>query len=252
MAARPGAWILGLLAALGLPRDLPGDQALTYREWRAQLHPVLGEAHSEAEWKLSWRSDRARLERGGQTFILRRDLGKLWILNHATATYQEVPLPAILAQHVRPEARRDFETLVQLLTPVVEVTETGEESLLAGRRVRATDLSVVYPVLGDADRIRLWLEEEPGVDVRPANQVLRLFELLNRFQEGWTRGLGEANRLLVRSESRLRMQRSNPRQLTVELQSLGVEDTPADAYTVPATYRQTDYFLEFSIHGRNP
>ena len=193
--------------------------------------------------------ERARVDRGEQTMILREDLAILWIIDHPSRTYQEIDLPVELEAYVPEESRSAAAQLLALLTANTEVERSGEMEQVGPWNVQRWQAHVIFPLAGSADEYDFWLTADLDYDMGAYEALLRAVNGLDPKTRSWYGKIVDLDGIVVRSEARKGLGQSLRVTATSELETVTEKEVPEAFYEVPGGYRQVPFRFEARLKG---
>jgi hypothetical protein len=180
-------------------------------------------------------ADRVARVDAEKTIILRADLKKLYVVDHAEKTYSAIDLPVEFKKLLPAEMAAMMEQMTSMMKMTATVTPTDETRQIGGRNARKYLISVSNP-MGMTMNIESWATKELDVDVA----ALRELQIsASSLQPGgdWTRKLAEVEGYPVLQESTMTM-RGLQVKSREELVSAEKKDAPAGVYDPPAGYEE--------------
>ena len=189
------------------------------------------------------------MDSGPDTWILHPSRGKLLVLNHPSKRYYELDLPVKIEEHVPEEARSVTAVAMKYLTSQVELSDTGEERVIGSWRARRWLGRVVYPHLGSADEIELWLSSEVNFHTESFNELLRQVYALNPRLRDWYDEILALPGVVVRSEARSGAGQTIRTDTTRQLRAVRRERTGPEHYDVSADYTRVAFRFDVVLSG---
>jgi hypothetical protein len=243
------SWILALaLAGAALPVTASADDVLEMRRV-TELYQNDGQLvhRGEETGRVYLGARRARFDQGDHySWILLEAEGKLLLLRHDEATYQELRLPVRLEDYVSEERRRGIAALERRAAPRMVLRRTDEEREIGGWRGRKTVLAGSPLEGGESYEYELWLAHTP-VDARLYGELTWSFGALNLILRGTAAlmaGLGGfpvLRRSIVRSSASFEVDSRT-------LVSVESREVPDSVYSPPADYQLIPFDVEEWLH----
>lgn len=223
MPRRAAFALLLLLAAA----PAPADTLLTVRSSIEGLKIAPSQAEPIRIW-IGAKGDRLRRDEGDSSYVLRLDLGKLYVINHTDKTYSEIPIP-IDARKIG--ASPEMQAKAQ-------VTATGETKKIGSWNARKYKVDITNPAGLHIDTT-VWASP----DVAAHQALTRLAASIAALQPGsadWSLKLGQIEGFPVLQEANVTMGTSHFK-TREELVGIETRDAPAGAYEPPAGYTAQAY-----------
>lgn len=234
-----------ILATMALSGGLHGDVVLEYATHDEQTSFMAQETWSgHGQQTLILGEDRARLDTGGTSYILRADLGKCWVVFDQRETYWEFDTPVKLNASLRSEESREtLATAKRLAAALVEVSPTDEIRTIAARPTKRWQATVVQPEYGLSKEIELWVDPEPGVGLEAYRGLRQCVEALDLLDGAWRQELAVLDGLVVETEERTESQKSQ-KLSTSTLVSRLEKDVDPGLYSPPEGFEQEAFRFE--------
>ena len=175
--------------------------------------------------------DKLRRDEADSSYILRLDLGKLYIINHADKTYKVLAVPGDLEKIAA-------QTAAQLK---VRVTATSETKKIGEWTARKYKVDLKNPEGLHLDTT-IWASK----DIASHEAYSRLAASLAALQPGaseWARKLEQIEGFPVLQEANVDMGGSRFK-TREELVSVETKDAPAGAYDIPAGYTPQPFIVQ--------
>lgn len=172
--------------------------------------------------------DRLRLDRGGVSFIVRADEGRMYVVNQATRSCDVRPLSPTAAA----DEEADVEPTTSESVVGVTVTPMEETRTIGGLETRRYDL--VIQALGVQQRQVMWVATEVGFDL---DAYRRLSRPILALRPGWERvveALDQIPGMPILVEGMSRFGGSELRTST-ELVAVAETEAPEGLYDPPET-----------------
>lgn len=218
--------LLPLLLLLAVPAA--ADSLLTIR---SSIEGLKMDLPRTGEIKIWIGGDKLRRDEADSSYILRLDLGKLYVVNHAEKTYSELAVPGDLEKIASPVA-------VQLK---VQVTATSETKKIGNWTARKYKVDLSNPEGLHLDTT-IWASKE----IASHEAYSRLAASLAALQPGaseWARKLEQIEGFPVLQEANVDMAGSRFK-TREELVSVETIDAPAGAYEIPAGYTVQPFIIQ--------
>lgn len=125
-------------------------------------------------------SGRARYDQGAQvSWILLQDEGRLILLSHDSATYQELSLPVRLEDYLPEAQHAQVVAMEDAMAPQMTLHRTDEERTIGSWRARKTEISGSPSANEDEYEYELWMAQGVLVDAGIFGELTRSFGALN-------------------------------------------------------------------------
>lgn len=229
------------------PVVLRADSVLEYEVVRERTSFITYETSVDrVRQTISTGKSRGRLDDGGTSYVLRADLGKLWLLFHNDKTYWEFDTPVRLEAEVPEASRSVLEKSEGMSAAAVEVSATGEVETIRSWQARKWRVAVEQPLMGIHRDLEIWLETDldPAV-YRELRRGVAAFNVLDR---GWLGEVFALEGIVVEYEEKSEA-RTWSQVVTQRLLSLREEEPGDDFYSVPRGYERKEFRLDsvFSV-----
>ncbi|HEV8577496.1 MAG TPA: DUF4412 domain-containing protein [Thermoanaerobaculia bacterium] len=218
--------LLPLLLLLGAPAA--ADSLLTLR---SSIEGLKMDQPRSGEVTIWIGTDRLRRDEADSSYILRLDLGKLYIVNHADKTYKVLAVPGDLEKIAAQSA-------AQIKVHVTATSETKKIGEWTARKYKV-DLSNPEGLHLDTT---IWTSK----DIASHEAYSRLTASLAALQPGaseWARKLEQIEGFPVLQEASVDMAGSRFK-TREELVSIETKDAPAGAYDLPAGYTPQPFVVQ--------
>ncbi len=204
------------------------DTLLTVRSSIEGLKIAPSQAEPIRIWIGGEKGDRLRRDEGDTSYILRLDRGKLYVVNHADKTYNEIPLPI--------DGRKVGAPPEMQVT--AQVTATEETKKIGSWSARKYKVDITNPAGLHLDTT-VWASP----DVAAHQALTRLAASIAALQPGsadWSVKLTQIEGFPVLQEADVTMGTSHFK-TREELVGIETKDAPAGGYDPPAGYTAQDY-----------
>jgi hypothetical protein len=219
-------FLLPLLLLLAAPAA--ADSLLTLR---SSIEGLKMEQPRGGEVTIWLGGDKLRRDEADSSYILRLDLGKLYIIDHADKTYKVLAVPGDLEKIAA-------QTAAQLKVRVTATSETKKIGEWTARKYKV-DLSNPEGLHLDTS---IWASK----DIASHEAYSRLAASLAALQPGaseWARKLEQIEGFPVLQEANVDMGGSRFK-TREELVSVETKDAPAGAYEIPAGYTPQPFIVQ--------
>ena len=218
--------LLPLLLLLAAPAA--ADSVLTLR---SSIEGLKMDRQGGGEVTIWIGGDKLRRDEADSSYILRLDLGKLYILNHADKTYKVLAVPGDLEKIAAQSAAQ--------LT--VNVTATSETRKIGDWTARKYQVDLSNP-----EGLRLDTTIWTSKDIAAHEAYKRLAASVAALQPGaseWSRKLEQIEGFPVLQETNVDMAGSRFK-TREELVSVETKEAPAGAYDIPAGYTPQPFVVQ--------
>lgn len=226
MPRRAAAALLLLLATSPALPAL-GDTLLTVRSSIQGLKIAPSQAEPIRIW-IGGKGDRLRRDEGDTSYILRLDLGKLYVINRTDKTYSDIPLPIDAQKMGAPPE----------MQAKAQVTATGETKKIGSWSAHKYKVDITNPAGLHIDTT-VWASP----DVAAHQALTRLAASIAALQPGsadWSVKLTQIEGFPVLQEADVTMGKSRFK-TREELVGTETKDAPAGLYDPPAGYTLQPY-----------
>jgi len=245
--------VFWLCIACWIPGILCADVVLEFQVRTESTQTLLQQSVvKETRRNISLGAECARLDQDVESYILRTDLGKLFVLNHQTKVCSAVDLPIKLEAYI-PEGSQDVAPkAMEILTSDMKLTDTGEVRTLGSWPARRWRANVVFPFLGSSDEYDFWVSTAPDLDPRSYKELMTSIYALDPRIRDWIDEILALEGVVIRSEARKGSGQSLRINTTTELLSIREEEIDSKHYEVPEGYNQVPFRFDMAIQGGTP
>jgi hypothetical protein len=182
--------------------------------------------------------DRMRRDDGEQTMILRLDRSRLYMINHETKSYSEIPLPIDLRKMMPKGSEAMADQIANGMKLTVQVTPKGETKKVNQWNTKRYDVSI-QSAMGMKISSVLWVSKEIDGYI-PANKLSATLASLQPGSAAWAKELEKIDGYPVLQESSVDALGAK---FGTREELLAVEEKPAPAGTFepPAGYTAQPY-----------
>lgn len=201
---------------------------------------IMGETQpAKVEQGMTWiAKDRMREDMGNDSVILRFDLNKLYVIDHAEKTYSEIDLPIDLDKVLAPEAKQ----MMQMIQVTVNVSDTGETKQIKGWNSKKYVVEVAASFMGMSMPIKMemWVTKDLGIDMDLYKKFATEILALNPMFESVVKEFKKIDGIAVLTTFSMTMMGSESK-YQEEVVSAEKMDAPAGTYDLPHGYTQSAY-----------
>jgi len=178
--------------------------------------------------------DMMYMDQGDSATIVRVDIMKLYVINHAAKTYHVLDLPVDLSTHVPPE----MQPMLAMMQFEVTVTPTEEHKQIGEWKARRYDMSMTSQMF--SMKSTMWVTKVEGYDPEAFNSM---YVHLNSLQPGMAdavKEMGKIEGLVVEQQGVMTMM-GNEVGTSEKTVSIDDSDAPAGTYDPPAGYTEKPF-----------
>jgi hypothetical protein len=201
---------------------------------------IMGQTQpSEDKQQTTWiGKDRMYMDQGDSATIVRVDIMKLYVVNHAAKTYHVLDLPVDLAALIPPE----MQPMLAMMQFQVTVTPTEEHKQVGEWKARRYDMSMTSQMF--SMKSTMWATAVAGYDPQAFNSM---YVHLNSLQPGMADAIKEMSKIdgLVVEQQGVMTMMGN--EVGTSEKTISIDDTeaPAGIYDPPTGYTETPFdFME--------
>ncbi|MCP4546812.1 MAG: hypothetical protein GY835_10155 [bacterium] len=184
-----------------------------------------------------------------ESYLLRPDLGKLFLLHHRAKAYRVVELPIELEAYIPEECQAVAPEIARLNTLDMELTETGDERTFGSWRARLWRADVVFPVSGTSEKYEFWVSTELDFDPGAYKEFMRNFYAIDYAERKWRDEILALEGVVIHAEARRGSGQATKRNSTIQLLSIGEKEVDPGYYEVPEGYREVPFRFDMAIVG---
>ncbi|MCP4656152.1 MAG: hypothetical protein GY856_12125 [bacterium] len=191
----------------------------------------------------------SRMDDEVESYLLRPDLGKLFLLDHGAKVYRALKLPIELAAYIPEEAKAIAPDVMRLLTSDMELTDTGEERTFGSWRARLWRANVVFSMLNLSEEYDFWVSTELDSDTGAYKELMRNVYAIDPTERKWRGEILALEGVVIHSEARRGSGQSTKRNSTIQLISIDEKKVEPGHYEVPGDYREVPFRFDMGISG---
>ena len=175
-------------------------------------------------------SDRLRTDTAGQSFIVRSDLKKMWMVDHDAKKYYELDLPVDMSQ-LMPAGMG--EQMMQMMKLDATVKPTGEAKTIGEWTAQGYDVAVTSAMM--QMKLKVWASRDVRLDFARFNSLYEQTKLISPGMDAMVAEMRKIDGFQVASEGTMTMMGANVK-TSEELVSIEEGSAPAGHYDPPAGY----------------
>jgi hypothetical protein len=183
---------------------------------------------------VTWIGDgRLCVEQKGSSYIVRNDLKKMYLVDHAAKQYSEVELPIDLKKLLPPEMAQQMSQMMQMMKLDAKVTPTEETKLVGPWKARRYDVAVTSAMM--QMKMQVWASKDVKIDYSAFTSMYEQTKLLAPGMEAMVAEMRKIEGFPVASEGSMTMMNS---EVKTSEKTVSVEEAaaPAGIYDPPAGY----------------
>ncbi len=184
-----------------------------------------------------------------ESYLLRPDLGKLFLLHHRAKAYRVVELPIELEAYIPEECQDIWPEIARLDSLDMELTDTEEERTFGTWRARLWRANVVFPVRGTSEKYEFWVSTELDFDPGAYKDLMRNFYAIEPTERKWRDEILALEGVVIHAEARRGSGQATKRNSTIQLMSIGEKEVEPGYYEVPEDYREVPFRFDMAIVG---
>jgi hypothetical protein len=181
-------------------------------------------------------ADRMHMDQGDTATIVRADIGKLIVVNHADETYSILDLPVDLEKLLPPEMAEGF---LAMMTFEVTVTPTDEYKTIGDWKVRLYNMTMTSKMM--STEATMWATTDVDFDHEAFH---RLYTEMVSLQPGMADAAKEMRQIkgiVVEQETVMTMMGNTTVKSSDTTVSIEELEPPADIYDPPADYTEKPF-----------
>ena len=181
-------------------------------------------------------ADRMHMDQGDTATIVRADIGKLIVVNHADTTYSILDLPIDLEKLLPPEMAKGF---LEMMTFEVTVTPTDEYKTIGDWKVRLYKMTMTSKMM--SAEATMWATTDVDLD---QDAYRHLHEEMVSLQPGMAdaaREMRAIKGIVIEQETIMTMMGNTTVKSSDTTVSIEELDPPAGIYDPPANYTEKTF-----------
>jgi len=240
-----------LFLAAVWPPGLRADSIFEYRIHLETVSPFFEPRASDFRTTIYVGEGRARSDSGSTSYILRTDLGKLWVVFHQRKKYWEFDTPVQVKNLVPDESRPLLAEGQRMGAALVEISATDDRKTHGGWQAKRWKIEVVQPLLHVSRTIDLWLHTDPEIHLAPYQELRKGVSALGILDEEWTTEILNLEGLKILADERTEFGKRTEHSTTT-LVSHREEDMAEVYYSIPDGYAREAFDLGLVLGHEEP
>lgn len=227
-----------LLVALAAPAS--ADVLFSRNVHTDEVQTPQGTIPAKDEAQTIWLAkDKLRADLGANTFIVRLDTRKMYVVDTAAKTYSTLDLPVNLTKHVTPEQAPLFEQMKTRLAITALVTNTDETERMKGWAAKKFKVQLSSSQ-GPVSEETLWTTKDIEVDWDTFWEAQMALRSLQPGSESYIQEMRKLDGVTVKAE-RIRFQGERKVRSVDELVSAERRDAPGGTYEPPKEFTEKPF-----------
>ncbi|MES1242510.1 MAG: DUF4412 domain-containing protein [Acidobacteriota bacterium] len=229
-----------LLCLLAIASGTAGADSLFTVKSHTDAFQVAGQKQpaKDSQVKIWISGDRMRRDDGEQSMILRLDRNRLYMVNHETKTYSEIPLPFDIKKMMPKGSEAMADQIANGMKLTVQVTPKAETKKINQWNAKRYDVAI-QSAMGMKITSTMWVSKEIEGYI-PANRLSAMLASLQPGSGAWAKELEKIDGYPVLQESSVDAlgAKFGTRE---ELLAVEEKTAPAGAFEPPAGYTARPY-----------
>lgn len=230
---------------------LRADSVFEYKTHLETVSPFFEPRASDFRTTIYVGERRARSDDDSTSYILRADLGKLWLVFHQRKTYWEFDIPVQVDDLVPDESRSLLVEGRRMGAALVEISATQDMKTYGDWRAQRWKIEVLQPLLHVSRTVDLWLHTDPELHLAPYRELRKNAMALGILDEDWTTEILKLGGLTILRDERTEFERRT-KHFTTTLVSHREEDIAEDYYSIPDGYAREAFDLGLILGHEEP
>ena len=177
--------------------------------------------------------------REGQSFIVRLDQSKMYVLDHTEKMYSAVDLPIDWSKMIPPESQQMAEQWMQMFKMTATVTDTGETKKIKGWNCRKYLVSLKGMMRADME---VWTTKDIKIDYSAYKKFGESVMSMNPMFKDAMEEMKKIEGYTVSSATTMNMMGADMK-TTEEVIEVSEKPAPRGVYDIPAGYKEVPYNL---------
>lgn len=187
-------------------------------------------------------ADRMYRDQGDTATIVRTDLGKLIVVNHADTTYSILDLPIDMGKLLPPEMAKGF---LEMMTFEVTVTPIDEYKTIGDWKVRLYNMTMTSKMMSAEST--MWATTDVDFDQDAYHQLHEKMVSLQPGMADAAREMRQIKGIVVEQETVMTMMGNTTVKSSETTTSIEELDPPAGIYDPPADYTEKPFDFMASL-----
>ena len=196
--------------------------------------------------------DAVRLDKGSRSYIYRRDIEMLWIVDRKAKTYVAIATPVKLENAISlPAAMKDLARFSDLSRSVVNVTPSEDVRTVGPWMAHLWNVEVIFPLLSGRYDFDIWITRDITANVALLEDLkVNYFALLPTSRDWYDRTLGLGGVEVMREAKMWRSATYD--EITRTLVSIRDKEISPDHDDIPEGFTKEDFRADmfFSFGGK--
>ncbi len=189
-------------------------------------------------------ADKMHMDQGDTATIVRADIGKLIVVNHADTTYSILDLPIDLEKLLPPEMAKGF---LAMMTFEVTVTPIDEYKTIGDWKVRLYNMTMTSKMM--SAEATMWATTDVDLDQDAFHHLHEEMVSLQPGMAAAAREMREIKGIVIEQETVMTMMGNTTVKSSDATVSIDELDPPAGIYDPPANYTEKPFDFMASMQN---